>query len=289
MVFIRKKKVNGREYYYAVTSTRVGNNVRKFERYIGLNPPSTKELENINQEFDKTKAFLHSVQHELDSIKRGYNKKRTHDEQQQLEDELIVRFTYDTSRIEGSSLSYKDTKMLLQEGITPREKPVRDIREAQNHRNAYLYLKQNLKGDINKQMILMLHGILKEGVTEDAGNWRTGQVLVGDLIPIKADLVESHIDELVSWYSRNERIHPLELATIFHCGFERIHPFFDGNGRVGRLLLGFILMKKGYPPVIIQNRNRRRYYNALRRADDGDYLYMMKYIMSEMRVMLYWR
>ncbi len=292
MVFARKKKIKGREYYYIVIPTKKDGKWQKVERYIGLNPPSEKDLRKYAEEFDSIKEFINSKGIELNRIKQAYINKLKAGKKEELaniEEEVITKFTYDTSRIEGSSLTYKDTKMLLQEGITPKEKPLRDIKEAENHKKAYLYMKQNLKKDINKRLILELHEILKKDVAEDAGKFRDGQVYVSDLIPIKASMIKTEIDNILSWCKHNKKLHPLELATVFHCDFERIHPFFDGNGRVGRLLLNFILLKNNYPIIIIQNKNKRRYYNALRRADDGNYLYMVKYLFSELEEQDYWK
>lgn len=292
LVFVRTKKIKGNEYYYIVYSTRKDGKVKKIERYIGINPPSNKDLKEYAGEFDSIKEFILSKKDVLDKIKKGYlNKLKTgkKDELSNLEEEIITKFTYDTSRIEGSSLSYKDTKMLLQEGISPKEKPLRDIKEAENHKKAYLYMKENLKKGINKKFILGLHGLLKKDVTEDAGKFRDGQVYVGNFVPIKASMVEAEINNLISWCSKNRNLHPLELAAVFHCNFERLHPFFDGNGRIGRLLLNFILLKNNYPLIIIQNKNKRRYYNALRRADNGNCLYMVKYLFSELEAQECWK
>jgi len=227
----------------------------------------------------------------LEKIKKDYIDKLKNgkkDELKHIEEEIIIKFSYDTSRIEGSSLTYKDTKMLLQEGISPKGKPLRDIKEIENHKKAFLYMKENLDRDIDKKFILELHGLLKKDVTEDAGEFRDAQVYVGDLVPIKSSMIVAEINNLISWYRKNKKLHPLELSAVFHCIFERLHPFFDGNGRVGRLLLNFILLKNDYPVIIIQNKNKRRYYNALRRADDNNYLYMIKYLFSELEKQGYW-
>jgi Fic family protein len=95
-------------------------------------------------------------------------------------------------------------------------------------------------------------------------------------------LIEQEIKNLISWNRKNQHLHPIERACVFHAIFERVHPFFDGNGRVGRLLLNFILMQVGYPPLIIQNKNRRRYYASLRKADAGNMLPLIKYAVAEM-------
>ena len=290
-MFVRRKKIKNREYYYLVKSTRKNGKSVKVERYIGINPPSEKDLKRYEKEFDNIKEFLSSKGSVLNKISQDYlNKLRSSkkDELRNIEEEIIIKFTYDTSRIEGSSLTYKDTKMLLQEGISPKEKPIRDIKETENHKNAYIYMKDSIKKDISKEFILKLHELLKMGVTEDAGKFRDGQVYVGDMVPIKASMIETEINNLISRYNKNKQLHPLELATVFHCIFERLHPFFDGNGRVGRLILNFILLKNNYPPLIIQNKNKRRYYNALRRADKGDYFYMIKYLFSELEKQSYW-
>ena len=285
-MFIRKKKVNGKYYYYAVKSTRIDGKVKKYERYIGLNPVPKKELKKYEKEFGQIKIFLANNKDKLDKIKKKYSEKinnASKDELANIEENIITKFTYDTNRIEGSSLSFKDTKMLLQEGISPKEKPIRDIKEAENHKRAYLFIKEYISKDINEGFILQLHKILKGNITEDAGSFRDAQVRVGNLIPVNAKLVKTEIENLISWYNKNKKtLHALELATIFHCIFERIHPFFDGNGRVGRLLLNFILLKRKYPTVIVQNKNKRRYYAALQKADNGNYYYMLRYLFSEM-------
>ncbi|MCK4521430.1 MAG: Fic family protein [Nanoarchaeota archaeon] len=291
-MFVRKKKIKGREYYYIVSSTRTKKGRKRVEHYVGISPPSKEDLKEYAEEFDSIKHFLYSKKDVLDKIKKNFLnklKKGKKDEIRNIEDEITTKFTYDTSRIEGSSLTYKDTRMLLQQGISPKEKPLRDIKETENHKKAFIYIKKNLKEEISKKLILELHRLLKRDVAEDAGKFRDAQVYVGNLVPIKASMIETEISNLISWYKNNKKLHPLELAAVFHCIFERLHPFFDGNGRVGRLLLNFILLRNDYPVIIIQNKNKRRYYNALRRADDGNYLYMIKYLFSELEKQEYWK
>ncbi len=216
IVFVRNKKIKGREYYYLVKSTRTKKGWKKIERYIGINPPSKKDLQEYAQEFDSTKVFLLSKKDILTKIQQDYlnklNKGKT-DEIKNIEEEEIIKFTYDTSRIEGSSLTYRDTKILLQGGISPKEKPLTDIKETENHRKAFLYLKENLNQDINKKLILDLHKILKNDLAEDAGKFRDAQVFVGDLVPIKASMIETEIDNLLLWYKDNKQMHPLELSA----------------------------------------------------------------------------
>ncbi|MFH1916326.1 MAG: Fic family protein [Nanoarchaeota archaeon] len=285
MVFVRKKKIKGREYHYLVAKTRVDGHEQRVERYLGIHPPSQEDIKHYNKEFDQVKAFLSRQKVLLESIRQEYQKRMQRastDERKALEEELITNFTYNTSRIEGSSLTLKDTKLLLQDNITPGEKPMRDVREAENHKQAFLQMKTRIAEQVSHNLILEMHRMLKSGVSEDAGTFRTAQVTVGSLLPIRADLIEQEIKNLLNWNRRNQNLHPLERACVFHAVFERIHPFFDGNGRVGRLLMNFILMQEGLPPIIIRNKNRRRYYTALRKADAGNMLLLIKYAYAEL-------
>lgn len=284
-MFLRKKKINGKEYYYAVKSTRQEGKVKKIERYIGLNKPSDKELKSMDLELSSIKKFLESKEQSIKKIKESYNKKiksATKDEINNLEQHFITKFTYNTSRIEGSSLSFKDTNMLLNEGITPANKSLKDIKEAENHKQAFIYMKKYAKKRLSINLILKLHNILKKGVTEDAGKFRNGIVYVANLIPINHALVKTELEKIIKTFYKNSKMHPIERVAIFHCDFERIHPFFDGNGRIGRIIMNMMLLSLKYPPIIIQNKNRRKYYNALHKADNGNYLQMVKFFVFEL-------
>ena len=163
-MFVRKKKIKGREYHYLVKSTRIGKGKwKKIERYIGINPPSGKELQKYEKEFDGIKNFFEMEKEKLEKIRSNYLNKiknSTKDAIINLENEIITKFTYDTNRIEGSTLTYKDTKMLLQEGISPREKPIRDIKEAEGHKKAFIYMKENISKDMSIELMLVFHKIL---------------------------------------------------------------------------------------------------------------------------------
>tara|TARA_Y100000310_G_scaffold345863_1_gene471758 strand:+ start:28005 stop:28880 length:876 start_codon:yes stop_codon:yes gene_type:complete len=286
MVYVSKKKVGKKDYYYyLVRSSRPPYG--KITKYFGNNKPSKEDIDRFKEEHGTIKLLLDSKKEILDKLKESFNKKvrgSTKDELRKFKEELMIQFTYDTSRIEGSSLSYEDTRMLFKHGINPK-KNLRDVRETEHHKRLFEYIWNGLDRKLNKELILDLHRILKKDITEDAGKFRDRQVMVGNLVPVKASMVEKELDDLIEWYEKNCKIYPIELASIFHANFERIHPFFDGNGRVGRLLLNFILLKMEFPLVIIQNKNKRRYYNALRRADDGEYYYLVKYVIFEMENM----
>jgi len=151
-MFLRKKRINGREYYYLVQSARVGDKVKKRERYVGLQKPSKSEMKRVSWEFDSVKSFLQKKQKVLESITSKHAKDMKRMPQDYRDDffkQFVTKFTYDTSKIEGSTLSYKDTALLLNEGIAPAHKPSRDIREAENHKKAYELILGMLKKKID--------------------------------------------------------------------------------------------------------------------------------------------
>lgn len=282
MVFIRKKKINGKEYHYLVKSQR---NKKNIERYVGLNPPTKEDIRLFSEEYSTIKTYLQKKEKIISKINTVYKKKLSKgskDEIKKIEDYIITSFTYNTSRIEGSTFTLKDTDFLLNHGIVPGDKTIRDVKEIENHRKAFLFSKE-YKKDIDKNLILELHRILKNDVTEDAGKFRNAGVRVGDMVVLNHKLIDTEIKNLLSWYNKNKKnLHPIELVSQFHCTFERIHPFFDGNGRVGRLLINHTLSRLGYPPIIIQNINKRRYYNALIRGQNGNYLFFIKFLVFEL-------
>ncbi|HZX45609.1 MAG TPA: Fic family protein [Candidatus Nanoarchaeia archaeon] len=286
MAFVRRKSVNGKLYYYLVKSVRNGKNI---ERYIGLNQPGKKDIQLFEEEHSILASFLEKSEPFLSEVKKAYRKKLARgskDEITQFEEMIVTQLTYNTNRIEGSRLTYKDTNLLLNHGIVPGNKTIRDVKETENLKKVYLFSK-GYKKDIDESLILSLHRILKEGISEDAGAYRTAGVMVGDMVGLNCKLISLEIKNLLAWYNKNKnKLHPLELTAQFHCTFERIHPFFDGNGRVGRLLLNHTLSRKGYPPLIIQDKNKKRYYNALIKGQKGNYYLMIKYMASELENML---
>jgi Fic family protein len=140
-----------------------------------------------------------------------------------------------------------------------------------NHKKAFDYV-LSYNGDLNKEFILEIYRLvventLRQDLISQIGKYRTVQVFVGVSLPPKPFEVPVKMASLLRWYSNNKnKIHPLVLASYFHAEFEKIHPFVDGNGRVGRLLMNFILFKNKYPMINIPKKKRFRYYEVLREA-----------------------
>lgn len=180
-------------------------------------------------------------------------------------------FTYDSTGIEGNTLTFSETSHLLFEGIVPSTKSLREVHEILNHKKAFDYV-LNYKEDLTKEFILNLHQLvvantLREDLVSQSGKYRTVQVFVGRSIPPQPHEVPNKMASLLRWYSVNKKkLHPLVLASYFHTEFEKVHPFVDGNGRVGRLLMNFILHKNKYLMVNIPKKGKFKYYEVLQNA-----------------------
>ena len=209
---------------------------------------------------------------ELNKIKENYSKEEQKTPKSGLEKQIktfSVKFTYDTNRIEGSKLTYRETSDLLERGLTPRSKPVKDIKEAEAHEKLF-YEILDYKKNLTLQTVLYWHKKLFESTKPDiAGKLREYQVAISGskFIPPSPVEIPVLLNDFFKWYNRNkEKTHPVELAALTHLKFVTIHPFGDGNGRISRLLMNFILHKHGFPLLNITYKNRNSYYNALERS-----------------------
>ena len=274
MVHNEIQEKNRRKYYYRVKSIRAGNKVKKERIYLGVNL-SKEELEKKQRKADiKLNVFDVILTKEdkefLNKIKKDFSKEPKENYENRYE-AFCSLFTYDSTGIEGNTLTLSETTHLLFEGIVPKEKSLREIHEVINHKKAFDYI-LNYKEDITKELILELHRLvimntLSKDMISQIGRYRTVQVFVGRSIPPNPSKVPNQMARLLKWYSVNKKkLHPLVLASYFHTEFEKIHPFIDGNGRVGRLLMNFILYKNEFPMINIPKRKRFKYYEVLQNA-----------------------
>ena len=269
MVTVRKKTARGGAYFYLEHSIRRGKSVEKKELYLGTRIP--KDLEEIKRKFlgEIYRERWHSI---LNRIKDGYKKERNRMPKSALEKELgafTVRFTYDTQRIEGSRLTLRETANLLEMGVTPQGKPIQDVLEAEAHRQVFHEMLASKK-DLSRSSILYWHKKLFERSKQDiAGRIRKHQVAISGSKfepPLPVELYPL-LREFFKWYAKNKgALHPVEFAALVHLKLVTIHPFTDGNGRVSRLAMNFVLNRDRYPMLNIPYKRRNSYYNALERS-----------------------
>lgn len=188
-----------------------------------------------------------------------------------LREKFQIEMTYNSNAIEGNSLTLKETFWVVSEGITVKNKPLKDHLEAKDHHEALEYLYELIKPQnqltISEKLIRDLHSHL-------SGRYRQSNVFITgtDHIPPDASAVPSTMAQLINWFAGNRRkLHPIELAARLHHRLVFIHPLLDGNGQTARLLMNVVLMRKGYPLAIILKNDRKKYYQVLQQADKDNY------------------
>lgn len=195
---------------------------------------------------------------------------------QRLQDSFAVEWTYNSNGIEGNTLTLQETQVVLRDGITIGGKSMREHFEVKNHEKAIFFVEQLVMDteELTEKNLLHLHALILDDIDQQwAGRYRNGQVrIAGSMhVPPNARSVSTNVSTLLQWIRNNpDGLDPVLLAAYAHHRFVNIHPFFDGNGRTGRLLMNFILMQCGYPPAIILKNDRYKYYDALERAHRGD-------------------
>lgn len=202
--------------------------------------------------------------------KRRKNVLKTILDQKDIRDEFTLILTYHTNSIEGSTLNENETgAILFQNKILPSKTLIEQM-EVKNHQAALQYLFNYLsspKNKIDQDLILKLHGILMNGIRDDAGFYRRhGVRIVGSNLPtsnyIKVPILMAELDKSLNIGEKDV----IRQVAKIHSDFEKIHPFGDGNGRIGRLIIIAMLMKKNIPPAIIRQEKKQLYYTFLNKA-----------------------
>jgi Fic family protein len=268
MLRIRKRRVHGTTYYYLEHSVRMEGRVVKKERYLGKTVPDDVEpfevelLESIYSQkwYPLLDAIAKRHREETRSTPRSARKKELAT--------FAVHFTYDTQRIEGSTLTLRETADLLEIGMSPKGRPMEDVREAEAHMQVFYDMLASK--DLSSVEVLKWHGKLFEQTKPDiAGRLRRAGVRISGskfVPPVQAE-VPRLLNQFFEWYqTHKDRVHPVVLAALVHLKFVTIHPFSDGNGRISRLMMNFVLNKKGFPMLNISYEGRNSYYRALERS-----------------------
>lgn len=188
----------------------------------------------------------------------------TQGELERLNEEFTVEYTYNSNAIEGNTLTLRETDMVLR-GLTIDSKPLQEHLEAINHKEAFDYVlslvRDNL--ELTENIIKQIHSLVLADKRSDRGIYRhvPVRILGAAHIPVQPYEIEPKMTELLNWY-RGSSDNIISKLAKFHIEFEAIHPFIDGNGRTGRLLINLELMKAGYPPIDIKFADRIAYYEA---------------------------
>ncbi len=303
MAYIYKKNVGGKPYYYLRISKRInskvvakdiaylGNNISEIQKKLDALPK--KHQTGIRKGYRNIKNFIES-NHYLNKVKklkkddyldeelhRKVEATRLHFQNSFLKnhdqtiketyESFLVEFAYNTTSIEGNTITLKEAAKLLLEDLTPKERTPREIFDLQNTRKVFFYLLEE-KPIFNEELIIKIHDSLLENIDVRKG-YRNHEIRVfkSRFKASEAKYVQTDIKILFKWYKiYQKKLHPLALACLFHQKFEKIHPFSDGNGRTGRMIMNYILFTHNYPFVIIQKEKRSKYLDALSKADKAD-------------------
>ena len=211
-----------------------------------------KSKESLLAQLDRKKA-------ELDG-----RRPLTEGELERLNEEFTVEFTYNSNAIEGNTLTLRETDLVLR-GLTIDQKPLKDHIEAVGHKEAFDYVRELVKENapLTESVIKQIHYLVLAGKKDDRGVYRRVPVRImgAHHEPVQPCLIAPKMEQLLLDYAASED-HIVTKLARFHIEYEGIHPFIDGNGRTGRLLVNLELMKAGYPPIDIKFTDRAAYYNA---------------------------
>jgi len=206
---------------------------------------------------------------QMDSLKNQLSEKRPFNETElrRLREEFIIENTYNSNAIEGNSLTLRETALILKEGLTIAEKPMREHLEVIGHKEAFDYILTLTDANtaFTERTILDIHSLILMNDQLNKGIYRRIDVAISGAVhtPPEPHLVTEQMEQLLVDYEQmKQEKHIIEAISEFHLRFEGIHPFIDGNGRTGRLVLNLELMKAGYLPVNIKYSDRRKYYEC---------------------------
>jgi Fic family protein len=273
MRIIARKKGN-KKYFYLQHSFRGDGKVITKEKYLGSKVPS--DIKEVMLAFRK--EMQTAIYKKLEEISENFQAewKRIPESAKEKElEEISIAFTYNTNAIEGSTITLEEAREIIHDKISP-NKPLKDVRETEAHSKVFLQMLKK-KEKITKGLLLQWHqDVFGETKPDIAGKFRDYLVRVGPYLAPDWQDVENLMKSLIIFIDKNKKMNPAELAGRAHYKFERIHPFGDGNGRIGRLLMNYILWINKYPMLIIEYKKRKSYYRALQGDEEHFVSYFIR-------------
>ena len=279
MVYMRviKRKKGKKFYFYLQYSFRENGKVITKEKYLGLDIP--KDIDRIKDDIQK--AQRNRIYSKLEKIKENFQKewKRIPESAKERElEEISIAFTYNTNAIEGSTITLPETREILQDKMAPK-KPLRDIKETELHAKVFLEMLVKKEKIMRELMIRWHKEIFGETKHDIAGVFRNYLIRVGSYVAPDWQDVKKLMNELIEFINKSN-MNSVELAARAHYRFEKTHPFGDGNGRIGRILMNHILWHASYPMLIIEYKKRKSYYKALEKDEEEFVKYFIRKYLS---------
>jgi Fic family protein len=272
-----KRRKGKAEYFYLQHSFRKDGKVVTKELYLGKKIPDNIEEIKAKLMHESHKALVEKLEKIRSNFQKEWKKVPQSAKEKDLQ-EIAIAFTYNTNAIEGSAITLEETRLILEDKVAP-NKPIRDIRETESHAATFLQMLRT-KEKISDKLLLKWHEeIFRETKPDIAGTFRNYPVRVGSYLAPDWQNVENLMKQLIAFINESN-LNSVELAARAHYMFEKIHPFGDGNGRIGRFLMNYILWERGYPMLIIEYKKRKSYYKALQRPEEGFVNYLIRRYLS---------
>jgi Fic family protein len=312
MVTVKERTIKNKRYVYVAGSVSYKGQSHRFEKLVGpsnSDPATLKRRTEFFRDLIELKCLYYRFYLTVRSKHLRILDKRLillielipfhfseylaslyPSEVEKYRQEFDVRYIHNTTAIEGNTVSLSETGLIMESGIAPRSKKLREIFEITNYGSVLKFIRSYEKG-MSTELFLELHRLIQRNIDDDsAGTFRKREVGItgSELIPTPYPLIEEELQDLITWYRENpDDLHPVELAGSFHHRFLTIHPFIDGNGRVARELLNLILRWNGFPPIIIPVREREGYIKALEQGDSDTIKPFLEFIVRQL-VRDYW-
>lgn len=298
------KSKNDLDYYYVTVKTPFF----KKEYYLGKYVEDEKSLKLYQQKlkikvqsdiigfiFEKNKKLFkaNSISDDnyfkLEYLRFGFNnylKQFSTSDLDNYESQAFTKYVFGTTNLEGNTYTLRDTQLTLNDGLTVGGKSSREFYEIENYGRLKEYLSKKKKIFLDLSFIKKIHSFILMHIDENsAGELRKVDVFIGgtDFVPVPGVLVEEELTKLVDWYNKNYlSIYPVELIAKFHQRFEEIHPFSDGNGRVGRELVRLMLQFFGFPSIFIGPKHREEYLKCLDSGNNGNHTPLVEFFVSRL-------
>jgi Fic family protein len=291
MSFIERKAKGDAEYFSFVKKISFMGKKLIIKKYLGKGISNiAKEkflLDNLEEisgkEFEFRNTSLNKIKEEISyniSLPEEVERKTINIDNltegkkcsELLNSEFATEFIFNSNNIEGSKIPPDKVRQIIETGDTA-YKDKNEVKEVENSIIAFRYLKNSFKFNINsvKRLYrLLTNNLYMENKFPYPKGFKKISNIVGNSQTVSPEKVEEELNNLLKWYKNNRnKIHPLVLAFEFHRRYEYIHPFLDGNGRTGRLIMNKILMSNGYSPIIVYKDNKMAYFNSLEKSKEG--------------------
>ena len=309
MVSVIEKRIKGTPYLYLVKSVRVKDKVLKISKLLGKKSEVSKEKtalamkqftldleqkvvsavvkEAQNRYGPFTYPFTLEEVRKIEEMNLKYKELRKSLKKKDWEDmtkRFVANFVFESNALEGNSLTLKNFSEIVFENKISASADLREVYDAQNSFKVFSRLLTS-RQPITEQLILTLHKNLMKNIDDRTGYKQFPNVILGRKLDLtKPEHVHKEINGLLQWLQEQQNIqYPLSLAFQFHHRFEKIHPFADGNGRVGRMLLNYILLRSGYYPLVIRKNQREKYLRALQAADQEQFVPLLRFALEKMK------